>query len=122
MATADGTDQSGLAAYREEVDAQRAALYAVLGGLILFYLSPLWGGLTTAFKTQAGFVNTTPIVPPTPEWFTLEAWELAFATMQGGLINSVMFVVPATVLSAVFGSLAATGSRNSPGAAKLGFS
>ncbi|NGM70653.1 carbohydrate ABC transporter permease [Natronolimnobius sp. AArcel1] len=109
MATADDTDQSSLAAHREGVDGQRVALYAVLGGLILFYLSPLWAGLTTAFKTQAGFVSTSPIVPPTPEWFTVEAWEIAFATMQGGLINSVMFVVPATVLSAVLGSLAAYG-------------
>lgn len=53
MATADDTDQSSLAAHREGVDGQRVALYAVLGGLILFYLSPLWAGLTTAFKTQA---------------------------------------------------------------------
>ncbi|TYL38831.1 carbohydrate ABC transporter permease [Natronococcus pandeyae] len=90
-------------------DTQRAALYTVLLGLIAFYLSPLWGGLTTAFKTDTGFLQTTPLIPPTPEWFTLEPWELALATMQGGLVNSMLFVVPATILSATLGSLAAYG-------------
>lgn len=94
---------------RETLDTQRVALYAILLGLVGFYLSPLWGGLMTAFKTRAGFVQTTPLQPPTPAWFTLEPWELAFATMQGGLINSIAFVIPATVLSAFLGSLAAYG-------------
>ena len=109
MATADETIADRLAERRTEVDRQRVALYTVLVGLIGFYLSPLWGGLMTSFKTRAGFIGTTPIEPPTYEWFTLEPWELAFATMQGGLVNSIAFVVPATVLSALLGSLAAYG-------------
>ncbi|MWV41085.1 carbohydrate ABC transporter permease [Natrialba sp. INN-245] len=104
-----GTGEGRLPETIETVDAQRVALYVVLAGLIGFYLSPLWAGLTTAFKTQTGFVETTPVTPPTPEWFTVEPWELAFAAMQGGLINSAMFVVPATILSATLGSLAAYG-------------
>ncbi|GAB3029117.1 carbohydrate ABC transporter permease [Natronobiforma cellulositropha] len=91
------------------VDLERISLYAILCGLIAFYLSPLWSGLTTAFKTQSAFVRTSPLAPPMPEGFTLEPWELAFATMQGGLLNSVTFVLPATVLSATLGSLAAYG-------------
>ncbi|ARS88473.1 carbohydrate ABC transporter permease [Natrarchaeobaculum aegyptiacum] len=98
-----------LSASLERFDRQRVALYALLVGLVAFYLSPLWGGLTTAFKTQTGFVRTTPLAPPTPEWFTVEPWELAFQTVQGGLVNSVTFVVPATILSALLGSLAAYG-------------
>ncbi len=112
MATSDETGRTignRIATRREELDTQRMGLYVVLLGLIGFYLSPLWAGLTTAFKTQAGFVETTPLTPPTPEWFTLEPWQLAFATMQGGLLNSVAFVVPATILSALLGSLAAYG-------------
>ncbi|MDG5818219.1 carbohydrate ABC transporter permease [Natronococcus sp. A-GB7] len=107
--TESTSSEGRIATTLETIDSQRAALYAVLLGLIAFYLSPLWGGLTTAFKTQTGFVQTTPLAPPTPEWFTLEPWELAFATMQGGLVNSLLFVVPATILSALFGSLAAYG-------------
>ncbi|MEY7851019.1 carbohydrate ABC transporter permease [Natrarchaeobius sp. A-rgal3] len=112
MATADETGRSlgdRIAEHRTELDTQRVVLYGVLVGLVGFYLSPLWAGLTTAFKSQAGFINTSPLEPPTPEWFTLEPWELAFATLQGGLVNSAMFVVPATVLSALFGSFAAYG-------------
>ncbi|WP_440771150.1 carbohydrate ABC transporter permease [Natronorubrum sp. DTA28] len=109
-----------LSATLEDVDIQRVALYTVLLGLIAFYLSPLWGGLTTAFKTDSGFVNTTPLTPPLPfgpvEFLgiefattTLEPWGEAFGTVQGGLLNSVLFVIPATLLSATFGSLAAYG-------------
>ncbi|MFC7240191.1 carbohydrate ABC transporter permease [Saliphagus sp. GCM10025317] len=103
--TADETPAGTL----ERLDTQRIALYVILVGLIAFYLSPLWGGVTTAFKTDAGFVQTTPLIPPTPEWFTLAPWQEAFGRLQGGLLNSVTFVVPATVLSALFGSLAAYG-------------
>ncbi|WP_265111800.1 carbohydrate ABC transporter permease [Halosolutus halophilus] len=98
-----------LAESAETVDMQRVALYVALLGLIGFYLSPLWGGLTTAFKNRAGFLRTTPLEPPKPEWFTVEPWELAFATLQGGLLNSVVFVIPATLLSAILGSFAAYG-------------
>ncbi len=69
-----GTGEGRLSETIETVDTQRVALYVVLAGLIGFYLSPLWAGLTTAFKTQTGFVETTPVTPPTPAWFTLEPW------------------------------------------------
>ncbi len=112
MATADESRQTigdRLADRREQLDLTRVGLYAALITLVGFYLSPLWAGLTTAFKTQAGFVNTTPLEPPTPEWFTIAPWADAFSVMQGGLINSITFVLPATVLSALLGSLAAYG-------------
>jgi glucose/mannose transport system permease protein len=110
MTTARDTESGvGTESRFEGLDFGRVGLYTVLLSLIAFYLSPLWSGFMTAFKTRTGFVQTSPLTPPTPAWFTVEPWQLAFATLQGGLINSVLFVVPATLLSALLGSLAAYG-------------
>ena len=53
----------------------RKQLVATVVALVLAasYLSPLWGGLTTAFKTQSAFFNTLPLAPPGPGQFTLGA-------------------------------------------------
>ncbi|PSP45216.1 carbohydrate ABC transporter permease [Halobacteriales archaeon QH_10_70_21] len=80
--------------------------------MVAFYLSPLEAGLVTAFKTQTGFVETTPFAPPPLGEFTLEAWRAAFDRLQQGLLNSALMAIPATVLSALFGSLAAYGLTN----------
>lgn len=87
----------------------RIALYAVLAVLVAFYLSPLESAIMTAFKTQQGFVETSPFVPPPPAEFTLDAWFQAFDRLEQGLINSLLFTIPATVLSATLGSLVAYG-------------
>ena len=94
------------------VDRGRAALYVVLLAMVAFYLAPLEAGLVTAFKTQTGFVETTPFAPPPLGEFTLEAWRAAFDRLQQGLLNSALMAIPATVLSALFGSLAAYGLTN----------
>ncbi|WP_254767972.1 carbohydrate ABC transporter permease [Salinilacihabitans rarus] len=95
---------------------RRVALYAGLLLLVAFYLAPLESGLMTAFKTQDAFVRTTPIQPPGPVGFTVEPWLTAFERLQGPLtnlsgsmVNSLLFAVPATVLSATIGSLTAYG-------------
>jgi len=91
----------------------RAALYVVLLAMVAFYLAPLEAGLVTAFKTETGFLRTTPFVPPLgPEQFTVGAWRTAVGRLRQGLLNSVLMAVPATVLSALFGSLAAYGLTN----------
>ncbi len=95
------------------VDRRRAALYVVLLAMVAFYLAPLEAGLVTAFKTETGFLRTTPFVPPLgAEQFTVDAWRTAFGRLRQGLLNSVLMAVPATVLSALFGSLAAYGLTN----------
>jgi glucose/mannose transport system permease protein len=66
----------------------------------------------TAFKTQTGFFETSPFVPPTPTTFTLDAWAGAFERLEQGLVNSLLFTIPATVLSATLGSLVAYGLTN----------
>jgi glucose/mannose transport system permease protein len=95
-----------------DVGGRRVGLYVVLLAMVAFYLSPLEAGLVTAFKTQTGFVETTPFAPPPLGEFTLEAWQAAFDRLQQGLLNSALMAIPATVLSALFGSLAAYGLTN----------
>ncbi|MFC6991577.1 carbohydrate ABC transporter permease [Haladaptatus sp. GCM10025707] len=103
------TEQTGLTARFEGLDWRRVWLYAVLLGFAGFYLAPLESGLTTAFKTQSAFFETTPFVPAFGDGFTVSAWMDAWATLQGPMVNSMLFAIPATVLSAVLGSLAAYG-------------
>ena len=100
-------------------DWQRVILYAVLLLAVAFYLAPLESGLMTAFKTQEAFFGSTPFLPPTPDGFTIEAWFTAWSRLQGPLtnlsgamVNSMFFVVPATLLSGLLGSLAAYGLTN----------
>ncbi|MCU4971380.1 carbohydrate ABC transporter permease [Halobacteria archaeon AArc-m2/3/4] len=93
----------------DRVGGRRIALYLVLLALIVLYLSPLWSGFTTSLKTAAGFATTTPITPPLPEYVTTEAWLEAWGRMRFAMVNSLVFVLPATVLSAFLGSLAAYG-------------
>jgi glucose/mannose transport system permease protein len=102
----------GLVERLRSISASRIALYAVLVGLLGFYLAPLETGLMTAFKTTEAITRTVPFVPPAPEGFTLNSWEIAVRQMSDALINSVMLAVPAAILSAFFGSIAAYGLTN----------
>jgi glucose/mannose transport system permease protein len=87
----------------------RVALYGFLVTLAALYLSPLQAGLMTAFKTQDGFIQTVPYAPPLAESTTLEGWRIAWDRLSFSLVNSFLMVVPATILSALFGSMTAYG-------------
>ncbi|PSP56020.1 carbohydrate ABC transporter permease [Halobacteriales archaeon QS_1_67_19] len=89
--------------------ANRIGLYAALIAMAAFYLGPLESGLMTAFKTQTAFFETSPFAPPLGEAFTVRPWLEAFDRLEHALVNSLLFTVPATLLSAVIGSLAAYG-------------
>lgn len=97
---------------RKYIKLNRLGLYAVLLGMIVFYLSPLESGIMTAFKTQQGFIQTPPFMLPPPGEFTIDPWLEAFDRLKRGLINSLLFTIPATVLSATLGSLVAYGLTN----------
>ncbi|GAB6879377.1 carbohydrate ABC transporter permease [Halorubrum gandharaense] len=103
-----------------EMERSRIGLYAVLLAMVAFYLAPLESGLMTAFKTEAGFTQTTPFAPPPVGEFTFAAWQVAFERLQQGLINSALMAIPATVLSAFFGSIAAYGLTNLKWRGQLG--
>ena len=113
-ATVDESDpiDEGSPSILAGIDRTRVALYVVLLGMVAFYLAPLESGLMTAFKTTDGFRMTTPFAPPPLGEFTLEAWRTAFDRLSTGLVNSALMAVPATILSALLGSIAAYGLTN----------
>jgi len=92
-----------------ETSRTRLLLYVVLVGLLLFYLAPLYAGLMTSLKTMDAFNHSVPFAPPLPDGFTTGPWQTAAQTLKQGLINSIILAVPATVLSAFFGSITAYG-------------
>jgi glucose/mannose transport system permease protein len=106
---ADDGQSSSAGDLRNSIEGWRIALYAVLVGLTVFFLVPIEAGLVTSFKTDAAVTRTAPYLPPGPGGFTLDNWVGAFETLGPGLVNSTLLAVPATILCAVFGSLAAYG-------------
>jgi glucose/mannose transport system permease protein len=91
------------------VDRSRAALYPVLLALVAFYLAPLEIGLVTSLKTTTAVTESLPFSPPGFGQFTTASWSRAFDQLGRGLVNSALYAVPATVISAFVGSLAAYG-------------
>ena len=91
-------------------DAGRIGLYAVLVGLVMFYLAPIETGLVTSIKTDP--LGTAPYLPPTLDGLTFEKWTRAFEALAGGIVNSLLLAIPATVGSALLGSMAAYGLTN----------
>ena len=87
------------------VDTERVALYAVLGGLVVFYLLPIETGLMTSLKANP--FSSAPFLPPV-EGFTAAKYGRAFDALGHGFVNSFLLTIPATVLSALLGSMATT--------------
>ncbi|WP_435364291.1 carbohydrate ABC transporter permease [Haloarchaeobius sp. DYHT-AS-18] len=105
-ATATADDSVQLFGY----SLRRILLYAVLAGMATFYLIPIETGLMTSLKSNAVYTGDAPYLPPlSPAAFTLENWAQAFDGLASGLFNSLLLTIPATILSAVFGSMAAFG-------------
>ncbi|MFC7154987.1 carbohydrate ABC transporter permease [Halomarina halobia] len=104
-----------------EVTLTRLALYLVLALFVMYFLAPIEAGLMTAFKTGPAIAGTAPYAPPGPSGFTLSKWETAIAVLLGGIVNSLVFAIPATILSATLGSLAAYGLTQIEWRGKLPF-
>jgi len=109
--TATTTDERSLFGYTW----QRLALYTVLAAMTVFYLIPIETGLMTAITDPASYTGSYPYLPPleplipgTGE-FSLAPWQGALDGLGQGLVNSLILVVPATILSGLLGSMAAFG-------------
>ena len=94
---------------------RRIVLYVVLGAMTVFYLIPIQTGLMTAITSPETYSGVYPYLPPmeplvpgTGE-FSLQPWGTAFEGLRSGLINSLIMVIPATILSGLLGSMAAFG-------------
>jgi glucose/mannose transport system permease protein len=88
---------------------RRVALYGTVLALVAFYLTPIETGLVTAIKSSEAVRTTLPFLPPGPDGFTVEKWQYAFDALSHGMVNSMLFTIPSTILCAVFGSMAAYG-------------
>ena len=77
--------------------------YALLLALAVFYLLPMFAIVVTSLKSFTEVSRST--LWELPKAPTLEAFGSAFEVLAPSFLNSVLLVVPATVLSAALGSL-----------------
>ena len=81
----------------------RLITYALLLVVAAFYLLPIYVIAVTAFKSFIEVSHTTPWQLPSAP--SIDAFGNAFTTLAPSFFNSVLLVVPATLLSALLGSL-----------------
>ena len=91
------------AAERRPFPVSRVITYALLLVVAVFYLLPIYVIAVTAFKSFVEVSHTTPWQLPSAP--TVVAFGNAFTTLAPSFFNSVLLVVPATLLSALLGSL-----------------
>ncbi|GAA0451312.1 carbohydrate ABC transporter permease [Halococcus dombrowskii] len=84
-------------------------LYVVLAGISIVFLLPLEVAFVTSLKSGVAVGRTLPFLPPGLEGLTFQNWTRAFELLKQGLVNSLILVVPVTIISAGMGSLAAYG-------------
>lgn len=81
----------------------RLVTYALLLVVAFFYLLPVYVIAVTAFKSFVEVSHTTPWQLPSS--LSLQSFLDAYSTLAPSFFNSVLLVVPATLLSALLGSL-----------------
>jgi len=81
----------------------RLVTYALLLVVAVFYLLPIYVIVATALKSFIEVSHTTPWQLPTAP--SLASFADALSTLSPSFINSILLVVPATILSALLGSL-----------------
>lgn len=98
--------------HRESLSAARIGLYGFLICSAVFFMLPLYIMLVTSFKSmeeiRMGHLFALPLSPSLEPWFT--AWTkactgVACEGIQGGFGNSLLIVIPSTVLSILIGAL-----------------
>ncbi|WP_137290217.1 carbohydrate ABC transporter permease [Natronorubrum halophilum] len=104
------TEQTTPESSTGEITLRDVGLYATLAGLVVFYLLPIESGFVTSVKTSEAVRETFPFLPPlSASGITFEKWQVAFDYLAPGMVNSVLFTIPSTILCAIFGSMAAYG-------------
>lgn len=92
-----------------DMDHRRLGIYIVVGLFIAFFLAPLEAGILTAIKTDAAVTETVPFLPPATDGLTAGNIGTAFDQLYGGIINSLVMAIPATLITIVLASMAAFG-------------
>lgn len=82
----------------------RVVLYALLIGLAIIYLLPMYTVISTSLKTpdEAGQLNAVWKLPTTVNW---NSYQQAWDVFGPKLRNSFILTITATVISAIMGSL-----------------
>ena len=88
---------------RREFRVSRLVTYALLLVVAVFYLLPVYVIVVTALKSFVEVSHTTPWQLPTVP--SLQSFLDAYSSLAPSFLNSVLLVVPATLLSALLGSL-----------------
>jgi glucose/mannose transport system permease protein len=88
---------------RARLNPTRIALYVVLVLLAVFYLTPVFAIIVTSLKTTAELARST--VWELPKSLAVESYSTAFNSLAPSFFNSVLLVIPATILSSTLGSL-----------------
>jgi glucose/mannose transport system permease protein len=96
---------------RVKFSLSRVAIYAVLLVALVFFALPAWFALVNSFKPLDEIINGN--VFGLPSTWTLEAWHKAWskactgasecAGLKGYFLNSILVVVPATMIGALWG-------------------
>jgi glucose/mannose transport system permease protein len=81
----------------------RAGIYAILIFVAILFLIPVYMVLVTSFKSFSQVSLSTMWNFPTE--FTLEGFQEALSKLLPNLTNSLLLVVPATIISSIIGSL-----------------
>ncbi|PAU83622.1 ABC transporter permease [Halorubrum salipaludis] len=100
---------TGIRRTLDRLTVEDLALYVVLVLAAGFYLVPIESGLVTSFKTGTAIIETAPFAPPGASGFTFEKWRTAIDALLRGMGNSLLYAVPATIISALIGSVTAYG-------------
>jgi glucose/mannose transport system permease protein len=88
---------------RTRVRPSTVVVYVLLVVLAVFYLLPMFAIVVTSLKSFVEVSRST--LWELPKAPTLDAFGSAFQTLAPAFFNSVLLVVPATLLSALLGSL-----------------
>jgi glucose/mannose transport system permease protein len=88
---------------RARLNPTRIALYVVLVLLAVFYLTPVFAIIVTSLKTTAELARST--VWELPKSLAVDSYSTAFNSLAPSFFNSVLLVIPATILSSTLGSL-----------------
>ncbi len=109
MSKTTPTQSERIARFLPGLNYSKIGLYLLVMFFFAFFISPVWTGFVTAFKTTGSVASTLPFLPPGPEGFTLQNWTTAIEYLSTGLANSLIMTVPATIACVFLGSTAAYG-------------
>ena len=82
-----------------------AIYYLIMIVLVVFYMLPFWGTLTTSLKSNSEVMTSNPVA--LPQEVTIEGYVSAFESLAGPLGNSLLITLGGALGSVFLGSICA---------------